>query len=299
MVDIIITHFDTARLRLYEVALTDKSLIYGISGPLDQLTLSTAPALDMIHRAHMALKTWLDHWLSVPVCYYFGMPQPLFTMLFYGITMLCRWMKSFQIETHSQQGITDTNSAAGTPVQAAATIASLPDLASTTDAANQVQKPTNAKGNLRAYVQSRPELQLDVPNILMAMVHRCEAARPEIQAARGGVWDNTTYDLAARKLKLTRDRLQWWCGISPTASVETPLLQTTRLPVDVDSVENHANPTKVPGNGEGWAEIGSGDSLLDANLVNFQWMNELDGIGLGGGALFDESGDWSNIFNYD
>lgn len=253
----------------------------------------------MVHRAHMALKTWLDHWLSVPVCYYFGMPQPLFTMLFYGITMLCRWMKSFHAETHSLQATTSVGSAGETPVQAAATISSLPDLASTTDAVNQAHKPASAKGNLRAYVQSRPELQLDVPSILMAMMHRCEAARPEIQAARGGIWENNTYDLAARKLKLTRDRLQWWCGMSPATSAETPVLQTTGAVDEAEAVENHAIGAKAQGNEEGWTEVASGDPLLDANLVNFQWMNELDGIGLGSGALFDETGDWSNIFNYD
>lgn len=45
------------------------------------------------------------------------------------------------------------------------------------------------------------------------MVIRCEAAKKEMAAARGGVWDNDTWDLAADHLKVKRLRLEKWCEI--------------------------------------------------------------------------------------
>lgn len=45
------------------------------------------------------------------------------------------------------------------------------------------------------------------------MVIRCEAAKKEMAAAQGVVWENDTWDLAAEHLKMKRLRLEKWCEI--------------------------------------------------------------------------------------
>ena len=216
-------------------------------------------------------------------------------------------MKSFQAQPQSSAGTTPA-SISTINTAAAANIASLPDLASTTDGANQASKASGlritVKNSLKAYVQSRPDLQIDVLSILTTMVRRYKSARPEIQAAHGGVWENGTYDLAACKLEVTRDRLQWWCNITPSLTDEVASLLKTasgEQTADSEGVEivEDQSQMELRDSDKEWSDVKTGDLLLNTRQGAFQWMNGLDSMSFDGSLFFDDPSDWNNIFTFD
>jgi hypothetical protein len=67
---------------------------------------------------------------------------------------------------------------------------------------------------LRAQVLAQPDLQVDIFSIVDAMVVRFEAAKEEMAAAQGGVWENDTWDLAAEHTKIKKLKIEKWCEIN-------------------------------------------------------------------------------------
>ncbi len=107
--DLLMVHYGNAQLRLYEHAMGDWAALDANSTiPCALLaSLNTNPHLlnsvpspssgqrefDAIYRLRNTLAATFDHLVAVPVCYFFYFPLPVSTMILYGITMMCRWVK--------------------------------------------------------------------------------------------------------------------------------------------------------------------------------------------------------------
>lgn len=58
------------------------------------------------------------------------------------------------------------------------------------------------------------EDDIDILSILDVIATRFEAAKVEMSAAQGGVWKNGIWDLAARKIRMKRGRIEkWWLSV--------------------------------------------------------------------------------------
>jgi hypothetical protein len=168
--------------------------------------------LQLLQQAHHALTRWFDHWLSIPVCYYFYMPVATSGHLIYAVTMLSRWAKLCSSVSRPTARTSNLN---GTGPGSAVSDAST----STTTA---VATPPPAQlssllSTLRTTLLSHPELlppqTLSVPAILSQMVTRFESARREITAAHGGYWHNGLWDIAAEKIRVKKALLDRWSEV--------------------------------------------------------------------------------------
>ncbi|KAG4430950.1 hypothetical protein IFR05_013558, partial [Cadophora sp. M221] len=92
---LITNHLNTTRLRLYEPLLQDAYLLDTVSRTMTTLSLSDTSTQLRFSGCLLALKTWFEHWLTIPVCYYFYMSQPLAAQLIYSMMMLSRWALLF------------------------------------------------------------------------------------------------------------------------------------------------------------------------------------------------------------
>ncbi|KAH7382743.1 hypothetical protein DE146DRAFT_793124 [Phaeosphaeria sp. MPI-PUGE-AT-0046c] len=73
---------------------------------------------------------------------------------------------------------------------------------------------------LRTKVISEPDLWVDVLGILDTMAARFEAAKNEMAAAQGLIWENNTWDFAAEHLKMKKSRVEKWCEMVTIAAGE-------------------------------------------------------------------------------
>ncbi|CZS98364.1 uncharacterized protein RAG0_07144 [Rhynchosporium agropyri] len=97
---LILNHLNTAHLRLYEPLLQDTSLLDSVSRSLNTLTLSDHITHARLGACPSAIQTWFEHWLTIPVCFYFCMSQPLAAQLIYSMMMLSRWALLFSDHSH-------------------------------------------------------------------------------------------------------------------------------------------------------------------------------------------------------
>ncbi|PVH87891.1 hypothetical protein DL98DRAFT_566293 [Cadophora sp. DSE1049] len=182
---LITTHFNTAQLRLYEPLLYDTSLLDGISRSCTTISLSDPATFDRFSACHTALKTWFNHWLTIPVCFYFYMSQPLPAQLRYSMVMLSQWALLF---SRSRQITSVTSPRAQS---------------------NRHPDTSQAYTNI-----SDAEEEIGVLSILYIIATRFEAAKTEMSAAQGGVWKNGIWDLAAKKIRMKRSRIEkWWLTV--------------------------------------------------------------------------------------
>ncbi|XMA14497.1 hypothetical protein WAI453_007288 [Rhynchosporium graminicola] len=80
---------------LREPLLQDTSLLDSVSRSLNTLTLSDPITHARLGACHSAIQTWFEHWLTIPVCFYFYMSQPLAAQLIYSMMMFSRWALLF------------------------------------------------------------------------------------------------------------------------------------------------------------------------------------------------------------
>ncbi|KAH7369741.1 hypothetical protein BKA65DRAFT_561029 [Rhexocercosporidium sp. MPI-PUGE-AT-0058] len=244
-------HLNTLHLRLYEPLLQDSSLLDAVSRSLTTLSLTSLPphSRDRFIACHIALKTWFDHWLTIPVCHYFYMSQPLAAQLMVGIMMLSRWALLFSSSS----------------VRSGSLLAS-------------------SSGSAGGEGEGGFGEQIDVLDILDKTATRFEAAKLEMSAAQGGVWRNGIWDLAARKVRLKRRRVEGWWGAVERGGGRG------RFRFGDSEEEDGSSESGVEvrsviggGNGVGGNEVGGEDGAGG-------WYD-------GGGGVGDESWLWADLFD--
>lgn len=147
---------------------------------------------------------------------YFYMPEPVSAQLIHAAMMLTRWAKI------AGPGALKLAATAPSSKEAAATPAfsgvrpcpdlSVPQPPATEPCASAVSAQTlNA---LRTRVLAEPGLWLDVFGILDTMTLRFEAAKKEMTIAHGRAWENDTWDLAAKQIKIKKSKIEKWCIVA-------------------------------------------------------------------------------------
>lgn len=202
LLDLLIRHFDTALLRLYEPPLIFQNSLDTLPTSLDMLSLSNLSQMDICARSSSALKAWFEHWLEVPVREYFYLPLAASGQLIYGTTMLSRWAKMCAVKP--------------LPPPPPATALEIEEQKQRLCLSSQVGNamvPAGGSSTLSAFqerVRSEPELQIDALGILEVMATRFKAVKLKDNAPPGGVMHQDVWELAAKKIEFTRRKLERW-----------------------------------------------------------------------------------------
>lgn len=342
LTELIICHVNSATLRLWEPPVIDASLLEKISNSFQTMSIGSnyASQLDIFYRSNAAIKTWFQFWLSIDTADYFVMPLPACSQLINAVTMLSRWARLSSPDTGTGTGygqgpyMTRASSAADSAMDAAPSEVSsdVPSAAASPTHALHTQAPIPmtyrqhhpdpsipaAVSAIKAHFLAQPELQIDILGILQAMVTRFEGAQRDVAERYQTPWENNMWDLAAKKISLTRLKLERWADIvasmggeallgrsrydTATASegstaddsdmadhpsvektypVEALEDQTAQVP---QQALNSLPPTMMqPYHQEGWQPTQS-------------WANDLfDGLGLDQNFFFDGPGDYGTV----
>ncbi|RFU34760.1 hypothetical protein B7463_g1534, partial [Scytalidium lignicola] len=273
------SHLCTAQLRLYDSMMINLNILDNLSLSFSSLSLSDQSTLDLISRSNDALKTWFLNWLSIPVCDYFYIPQPVYGQLIYGAVILSRWAKFSPMKNQ------DYN----------------PSVVESTGPLEQQVHPTQTPNSelqipiewtpitpitLKKDVPAQSGPQIDIRSILDALADRFEHVVKEIRTIEGGVWNNGIWDLAAKKIKLANSRLEKWSDVISVVGGEGILLSRKYGVLDDDEGGNDAN------------KIGERLEKPEVPSVdNQQWEYGLfDGMEIDQGLFLDGSGDWNTYF---
>lgn len=342
LTELIICHVNSATLRLWEPPVIDASLLEKISNSFQTMSIGSnyASQLDIFYRSNAAIKTWFQFWLSIDTADYFVMPLPACSQLINAVTMLSRWARLSSPDTGTGTGygqgpyMTRASSAADSAMDAAPSEVSsdVPSAAASPTHALHTQAPIPmtyrqhhpdpsipaAVSAIKAHFLAQPELQIDILGILQAMVTRFEGAQRDVAERYQTPWENNMWDLAAKKISLTRLKLERWADIVASMGGEA-LLGRSRYDTatasegstaddsdmaDQPSVEktypvealedqtaqvpqqalNSLPPTMMqPYHQEGWQPTQS-------------WANDLfDGLGLDQNFFFDGPGDYGTV----
>lgn len=109
--------------------------------------------------------------------------------------------------------------------------------------------------------------------ILDIIATRFEAAKTEISAAQGRVWKNRIWDLAARKIRMKRSRIEKWWLMIESAGGEGRYRIVDEVGGDV-AVGDGAELGDLGGNeGAVWYDVRFGGGLQD----DWLWATDLFG----------------------
>ncbi|KAI0879816.1 uncharacterized protein GGS22DRAFT_176700 [Annulohypoxylon maeteangense] len=215
---LITCHINTAKLRLWEPPRIDAALLEKISNSLASLSLDSASSLDIFYRANTTLKSWFEFWLSIDVTDYFVLPMPVSAQLINAVTMLARWSKlsSPDCSKLAPNAAASAQMVRNDPGCSGAALVPVPALR-TKDIDPAIPSAVHV---IRTHLLSQPELHIDVPGILQAMASRFEQAQAASQKQGGLPWENDTWEMAAKKIKGTRLKLERWAELVAAADSE-------------------------------------------------------------------------------
>lgn len=217
------------------------------------LSTSGVPIEDVFSDFTIALKAWLENWLAVPVCSYFYMPQPAYVQLVHGAMMLTRWVKvagttAIKLCNPGSAILPEQSTPAlsGVPSCPDLSLPKLPPAASgSTQISAQILK------RLRKNIATQPELQVDVLGVLDKMITRFEAAKTEMSAAQGLVWENDIWDVAAEHARLKKSRIERWCETIAMVAGDVENLVADAN----DSYDRGREATDIPTPGYDWDNL--------------------------------------------
>lgn len=204
---------------------------------------------DRYHAATSVLRSWVNHWLAIPVSYYFYMPQPGYGHLLYAVTMLARQAR-ISLLANAQPNVASY-------------------LPSNTSAENL--QDTSSKSDAEA-------TETLVLNALETFATRFEAARLEIGAAHGQEWENDLLDQIANTLRVKKTRIVKWSQVLRTAiddgrsGGEMPPVYPSQA---YGSVEGQESNIQVSKDAAQWSFERFCGSLLDDNYQeSWLWGSE-------------------------
>ncbi|KAI0020791.1 hypothetical protein F4780DRAFT_779236 [Xylariomycetidae sp. FL0641] len=346
---LIICHLNTATLRLWEPPVIDMALLEKISSSFSSLSLGSASSLDVFYRSNAALKAWFEFWLSIDVTEYFVLPMPACAQLINAVTMLSRWAKLSSPDTAGYAATTTTTTSATTSATPSTCGTPDPPDPPPTQPTTTMPGRFRARGGgggggepaifppaaaavsaIKAHFLSQPELQIDILGILQATGTRFEEARRAVRAREeqeqqqqgkaAAPWENNIWDLAARKIGLTRLKLERWAEIVASVGGESLLFARGGgggRAYDAPPLMMMMTMTDVAGGGgedqqqqqqRQWGgpvmdgvvvEADGGSSNADAGAgwhANNSWANDLfEGLGLDQNFFFEGPGDYGTV----
>ncbi|KAK8058207.1 hypothetical protein PG994_008655 [Apiospora phragmitis] len=205
-------HICTATLRLWEPPKMDATVLEDLSKSLTSLSIGAPSTLDFLYRSNAALKAWFECWLSIDVSEYFYLTMPLCGQLINAVMLLSRWFKLSSMDP-------PTAGPPNPPQQPSPQ--DRRDLSEMIDR-EDVDRPgvPAAALTIKSHILAQPELHLDIVGILRALVARLEEARSALGETQGVGVDNNIWDLAAKKIGITRLKLERWAEIVATMGME-------------------------------------------------------------------------------
>ncbi|KAK9250686.1 hypothetical protein V1507DRAFT_339903 [Lipomyces tetrasporus] len=217
------------------------------------------------HPATSVLNSWLNTWLAIPVCYYFHMPQPGYGHLIYAITMLVRQARlSLLSRAHPNR---------------ASSISDVPGVTVNT-------------ASIGLGTETSERLVLDA---LESLAARFGAARGEMGAAYGKVWENDFLDLVAKTLRGKKTRIERWSRILVTTGSGTcgdEAFQPRKDGIEPSSIEGQRGNVEAGKDTGGWLFEQLDDFLLDDDYQeSWLWAGDPSDLFIyqNQGGLVDES----------
>ncbi|KAK7967648.1 uncharacterized protein PG986_001925 [Apiospora aurea] len=202
------SQLDNATLRLWEPPKMDATVLEDLSNSLTSLSIGAPSTLDFLYRSNAALKAWFECWLSIGVHEYFYLTMPLCGQLINAVMLLSRWFKLSSMDPPTT----------GPPQQPSPQDQRhLSEMIDREDA-DRPGVPA-AVLTIKSHILAQPELHLDIVGILRALVARLEEARAALDEAHDGL-ENNIWDLAAKKIGITRLKLERWAEIVATMGME-------------------------------------------------------------------------------
>ncbi|KAK9418842.1 hypothetical protein SUNI508_07614 [Seiridium unicorne] len=298
---LLMNHFNTAMLKLWEPPVVDTKLLDSLSQSFTSMSLGSPSTLDTFYRSNAALKAWFEFWLSIEITEYFYLPMPICAQLLVAVTLLSRWAKLAGADPY-----TSTPGNPGTLYSKATAQGVVDPSSSITPSAPDPKFPdaepavATAIARIKAQIRSQPELQLDVVGILRAMVGRFEQTRSEVGEVQGGVWENNIWDLAAKKISITKLKLERWAEIVSTVGAEG-VLARKYMPGDGPAHEGDGAGSHLLESGpmDGIERFSTVDMNLPTGQDGWQQYNNtnfahdlFDGLGLDQNFFNDDGGDY-------
>ncbi|KIW22422.1 uncharacterized protein PV07_12309 [Cladophialophora immunda] len=281
-------HYNSASLRIFAPLLADAHLADAVPQPFTSLFHSGLWAPDIFSRFTAALKAWFNHWLTVPVCSYFYLPQPASSQLIYASRNLVEWVRlcgpaAVRFSSTGTAGASLSRKEATTLLQPLPSFIGVPPCpelvapqppASASDSSCYAQTILNL---LRSEVFAQPQLRVDALGIAEAMAGRFESAKNEMAAAHGGVWENDLWDAAAQQMRMKKARVEKWCESAGAAGIDGEN-QPLAIPLD------HGEATPA-----WWS---SDKSESHGGQDHWQWASDAFD-GMDDTAFIEISGTWS------
>ncbi|KAK8035475.1 hypothetical protein PG993_010470 [Apiospora rasikravindrae] len=186
----------------------DATVLEDLSNSLTSLSIGAPSTLDFLYRSNAALKAWFECWLSIDVHEYFYLTMPLCGQLINAVMLLSRWFKLSSMDPPTT----------GPPQQPSPQ--DHRDLSEMIDREDADRPGVPAAAlTIKSHILAQPELHLDIVGILRALVARLEEARSALDESNGGL-ENNIWDLAAKKIGITRLKLERWAEIVATMGME-------------------------------------------------------------------------------
>lgn len=189
----------------------DAAVLQDLSNSLTSLSLGAPSTLDFLYRSNAALKAWFECWLSLDVFEYFYLTMPLCAQLINAVMLLSRWFKLSSMDPPNASPPTPPHQPSPQDHR------DLKEMIDREDA-DRPGVPAAAL-TIKSHILAQPELNLDIVGILRALVARLEDARSALDETQGGV-ENNIWDLAAKKIGITRLKLERWAEIVSTMGME-------------------------------------------------------------------------------
>ncbi|OLN85418.1 hypothetical protein CCHL11_07974 [Colletotrichum chlorophyti] len=216
----------TARLRLHEPPNIDAELLASLSKSLDSLSSGSTLALDAFYQSNVALKSWFDTWLSIPVEAFYTMPLSLAFHMIYGVVMINRWAwlaarssassnPKFDAADPSDNNPNDILVAMETAINLDPPASSSNPSSSSKDTppwATPDENLPHVLSALKAQLSTQPDLTLDVADYVERVIAQLKSVDMKLKewSVDSGPWRGNIWTLGATKVKIAQLRQKRW-----------------------------------------------------------------------------------------
>ncbi|KAG5927639.1 hypothetical protein E4U42_002006 [Claviceps africana] len=293
---IFMSHLNTARLRLYEPPPVDIVLVRSLLESMTAGQIGRGTPLDKLYQASAALRNWFHNWSLVPVSSYFRLPLSCMSQLVYAITMLGRWAQLATPRTVYEGGTPMPTCAGSSMYNSDPQILRAKSLIDNRPATRQNkgdglkqqsgdQDLIQAVAALQLQLQSQPDLNINIPEILSTICSRCEQVNSIFRqtSSSNEKTENNLWTVSALKIRITRVKLEKWAetvaaaaeGSDRAAGVDNVQQWRGSYPQTSDATGNIGTP--------GSGLVSSGFAQDQTQIQNFlgstPWTSDLlDGV---------------------
>ncbi|KAG6009134.1 hypothetical protein E4U21_003203 [Claviceps maximensis] len=294
--NVFMSYLNTAKLRLYEPPPLDITLVRTLLESMTAGQIGRGTPLDKLYQASAALRNWFDNWSLVPVSSYYRLPLSTMCHLVYSITMLGRWAQLATPRTVYEGGTpmpTGTESSVYNSdyqiLRTKSLMENRPSLGQTKDDNLKQQYGEQdliqAVAALQLQLQSQPDLNINIPEILSLICSRSEQANSMFKqtSSSSKKTEYNVWTVSALKVRITRVKLEKWAetvaaaaeGFDRAGRVENVPQWRGSYPQTFDATGNMGTP--------GSAFVSSGFAQDQTQIQNFlgstPWTSDLlDGV---------------------